>query len=55
MKLPVDQRKLHSDFFLQAYPDKCPVLLNIEHAGKSVALKTCKCLIALDLPVSHQF
>lgn len=44
MALTPEERKQHSVYFLQINPEYCPVILNIEHAGKPVELKMCKYL-----------
>lgn len=42
MGLKAEERKEHSNFFHNNNPEYCPVVLSIEHGGKSVPLKMCK-------------
>ncbi len=44
MGLPPEERRTHANYFHTNYPDCCPVILSLKHAGKPVPLKTCKYL-----------
>jgi hypothetical protein len=44
MAFPEAERKEHSSYFHTNFPDHCPVIINVTHAGKRVPLKMCKYL-----------
>lgn len=46
MALPEAERKEHSNYFHSNFPEHCPVIINVKHAGKQVSLKMCKYAIS---------
>jgi hypothetical protein len=42
MALSPEERKDHSNYFLNKKPEYCPVIIKVEHGGKPLEIKMCK-------------
>lgn len=42
MALSPEERKDHSNYFLNKRPEYCPVIIKVEHGGKPLEIIMCK-------------